>query len=239
MSVRKVTDVLDRASLLAKHATPVEQALIEAIGARFPPVDDIPEDLDPFNRAYADAMRLVYQKFPRDLDVTALFAEALMCISPRNLWDLDTGRPTGHHTVEARGGHHPALSHLYIHLLEMSPLPELDLTDADRLRSMAPHASHMLHMPTHIDAAVGDYRRVVDSNQEAILADDIYFARETGTVFFVVYRVHYVCAKLYSAMMSGRIADAISAAGFVFLPDVHGRGWCMLLINHYSTLSFT
>ncbi|KAG4418223.1 hypothetical protein IFR04_008665 [Cadophora malorum] len=74
----------------------------------------------------------------------------------------------------------------------MSPFPELALPAADRLR--------------------GNYRRGIESNQEAILADDIYFARETGTVFYVVYRVHYVCAKLYSAMMSGRFADAISAA---------------------------
>ena len=223
MSVQKVTDVLARAFHLAKYATPVEQALIQAIATRFPSVDNIPEDLDPYNRAYADAMRLVYQEFTSDLDVTALFAEALLCITPRGLWDLNTGRPTGDHTVEARrvlevalkapgGSEHPAPCHLYIHLLEMSPFPELALPAADRLRGMVPHASHMLHMPTHIDTAVGDYRRGIKSNQEAILADDIYFARETGTVFYVVYRVHYVCAKLYSTMMSGRFADAISAA---------------------------
>ncbi|PVH72103.1 hypothetical protein DL98DRAFT_611961 [Cadophora sp. DSE1049] len=222
-SIRKVHDVLGQASHLAKQATEVEQALIKAIGARFPPVDDIPEDLGPFNLAYADAMRLVYQQFSSDLDVAALFAEALMCITPRNLWNLNTGQPTGPNTVEARdvlelalqaagGSEHPALCHLHIHMLEMSPFPELALPAADRLRGMVPHASHMLHMPTHIDAAVGDYRRGVDSNQEAILADDIYFARETGAVFYVAYRVHYVCAKLYSAMMSGRFADAMSAA---------------------------
>ncbi|KAJ5169296.1 uncharacterized protein N7500_002079 [Penicillium coprophilum] len=168
-------------------------------------------------------MRPVYQKFSSDIDVAALFAEALMCITPRGLWDLDTGKPTGDHTVEARdvielglqqtiGHNHPALCHLYIHLLEMSPFPELALPAADRLRGMVPHASHMLHMPTHIDAAVGDYRRGIESNHQAILADDIYFARETGTVMYTAYRVHYICAKLYSAMMSGRFSDAMSAA---------------------------
>lgn len=168
-------------------------------------------------------MRHVYEKFRHDMDVAALFAEALMCITPRGLWDLDTGKPTGDHTVEARnvielglkqtaGRNHPALCHLYIHVLEMSPFPELALPAADRLRGMVPHASHMLHMPTHVDAAVGDYRRGVDSNHQAMLADDIYFARTPGTVQYTSYRVHYVCAKLYSAMMSGRFADAISAA---------------------------
>jgi hypothetical protein len=97
-------------------------------------------------------------------------------------------------------------------MMEMSPFPELALPAADRLRDMVPHASHMLHMPLHIDAAVGDYRRGIDSNHAAILADDIYFAQETGTIQYTAYRVHYVCAKLYSAMMSGRFADAMSAA---------------------------
>ncbi|KAJ5375173.1 hypothetical protein N7517_007179 [Penicillium concentricum] len=222
-SIEKVNGVLARARKLASHASPVEQALIEAIGARFPSVHDIPDDLSPFDRAYANAMRPVYQKFSNDIDVAALFAEALMCITPRGLWDLDSGKPTGDHTVEARnvielglrqptGHNHPALCHLHIHMLEMSPFPELALPAADRLRGMVPHASHMLHMPTHIDAAVGDYRRGIDSNHQAILADDIYFARETGLVLYTAYRVHYICAKLYSAMMSGRFSDAISAA---------------------------
>lgn len=222
-SVMKVNDVLVQARKLSNQATPVEQALIQAVGARFPSVTDRADDLSPFDCAYANAMRHVYQKFSNDMDVAALFAEALMCITPHGLWNLDCGKPTGNHTVEARdvierglkqtgGRNHPALCHLHIHLLEMSPFPELALPAADRLRGMIPHASHMLHMPTHIDTAVGDYRRAIDSNQEAILADDIYFARETGTVQYIVYRAHYICAKLYSAMMSGRFADAMSAA---------------------------
>lgn len=222
-SIKKVNDILARASKLASQATPVEQALIEAIGTRFPSADDIPEDLGPFDHAYANAMRSVYRTFSNDMDVAALFAEALMCITPRGLWDLNTGKPTGDHTVEARevielqlkqttGRNHPAICHLHIHMMEMSPFPELALPAADRLRGMVPHASHMLHMPTHIDAAVGDYRRGIDSNHAALLADDIYFAREKGTIQYTAYRVHYVCAKLYSAMMSGRLADAMSAA---------------------------
>ncbi|KAI7232843.1 TPR domain protein [Hortaea werneckii] len=168
-------------------------------------------------------MRPVYEAYPDEVDVAALFAEALMCITPRGLWDLDTGKPTGPHTVEARniiervfqlpgGLYHPALCHLHIHLLEMSPFPELALPAADRLRDLVPDASHMLHMPTHIDAAVGDYRRGVDSNSAAIAADDKYFARDDAPVFYTIYRVHYICAKIYSAMMSGRRADAMSAA---------------------------
>ena len=223
ISTRRANDAIARASELAASATAAERGLIKALAARFPPTDDIPEDFGHLNRAYADAMRPVYQARSDDVDVAALFAEALMCITPRGLWDLNTGKPTGSHTVEARevietafktpeGYTHLAHCHLYIHLLEMCPTPELALPAADRLRGLVPDASHMLHMPTHIDAAVGDYRRGVESNNAAIAADDKYFAIENASVLYSVYRVHYVSAKLYSAMMSGRFHDALSAA---------------------------
>ncbi|GAB1739824.1 hypothetical protein NU219Hw_g4759t1 [Hortaea werneckii] len=222
-SVKGADDALARATELAGKATGVEQGLARALGARFPPAHDITRQFDKLNRMYADAMRPVYEAYPDDVDVAALFAEALMCITPRGLWDLDTGKPTGPHTVEARntiekafglpgGLYHPALCHLHIHCLEMSPFPELALPAADRLRGLVPDASHMLHMPTHIDAAVGDYRRGVDSNTLAMAADDKYFARDDAPLSYTIYRVHYICAKLYSAMMSGRRGDAMSAA---------------------------
>lgn len=222
-SITRANRALVRASELRALASPIEQALIRAITKRFPQSDSIPDDLSPLDRAYADAMRLVYQDFGSDPDIAALFADALMCITPRGLWDLDTGKPTGSHTIEARktiesgleqadGGKHPALCHLYIHALEMSPFPELALTAADRLRYLVPDASHMLHMPTHIDAAIGDYRRAITSNQEAIDADDKYFALESASLQYVTYRMHYICGKLYAAMMSGRFTDAMSAA---------------------------
>lgn len=222
-SARKANDALERASQLAARASLAEQGLIKALAARFPPTDNIPDDFSHLDRAYADAMRPVYEVHHDDVDVAALLAEALMCISPRGLWNLDTGKPTGSHTIEARevietafnspeGFSHPAHCHLHIHLMEMSPNPELALPAADRLRGMVPDASHMLHMPTHIDAAVGDYRRGVDSNNEAIAADDKYFATENESLLYRAYRVHYVSAKLYSAVMSGRFRDALMAA---------------------------
>ncbi|OGM49859.1 tetratricopeptide repeat domain protein [Aspergillus bombycis] len=221
-SIDRANNAIACATMLVDQITPVEQALVKAIAARFPPTENIPDDLSPLDRAYADAMRPVYQEFGSDPDIAALFADALMCMTPRGLWDLDTGKPTGPHTVEAQqvietglssgGRDHPALCHLHIHVMEMSPNPELALPAADRLRHLVPDGSHMLHMPTHIDAAVGDYRRAIDSNHEAVVADDKYFAQESGTISYIAYRVHYICAKLYAAMMCGRFVDAMSAA---------------------------
>ncbi|KAJ5952256.1 Tetratricopeptide-like helical [Penicillium vulpinum] len=215
--------LLQKAQACTTQEAPVEFALIEALKARFPQSQVIPEDLGSLDRSYGEAMRAVYEKFPDDLDISALTAEALMCLTPRGLWNLDTGKPTGHHTVLAReiieramtlpgGAEHPALCHLYIHLMEMSPYPETALPAADRLRSLMPEASHMLHMPTHIDIACGDYRRAVDSNHQAMLADDKFFARTEGTHLYKLYRAHNIYVKLYSALISGRSQDALSAA---------------------------
>lgn len=212
--------VLERACSLAAQATAVEAALIEALMARYPQ-GDIPKDLGSLDRAFANAMRVVYRRFPDDLDVAGLFVEALMCQTPRALWDLDTGEPCGSHTVEARevleramslsgGKDQPAFGHLYIHLMEMSPFPEVALPAADRLRTVVPDGSHLLHMSSHIYVACGDYRRVIDANNDAIAVDDKYFAREKGIVLYTIYRAHNIYVKIYGAIISGRLEEALS-----------------------------
>lgn len=231
-SVDEATKALSRAVPLAEQTrvAPVEKALITALITRFPAsVDTIPSDLKVLNEAYANAMRDVYANHSDDIDVAGFFAEALMCISPRELWNIETGLPSGSHTVEARtviekglaspdGYSHPVLCHLYIHLMEMSPYPEKALAPADRLRHLVPDSSHLLHMPVHIDMAVGDYRRGIDSSQASIIADDKYFAlSQSGGAtaakgLLVAYRMHNVNGQLYCAFISGRSRDAISAA---------------------------
>ena len=60
----------------ALHALTVERDLIEALSARY--ANPQPEDRSPLDRAYAEAMRKVWQAHPEDPDVGALFAEAMM-----------------------------------------------------------------------------------------------------------------------------------------------------------------
>ncbi|PYI31746.1 TPR-like protein [Aspergillus indologenus CBS 114.80] len=242
-----LTHALELAKDPANKTTAAERALITALFPRFPrwststdtpsetiPADNFPIDFARLNQAYADAMRTAYREHPDDIDITALLIEALMCISPRGLWNLTTGEPSGRHTVEARqlveaafatgreAQHNPTLCHLYIHLMEMSPYPEIALPAADRLRRAAPDAAHLLHMPTHIDMAVGDYRRSVESNSDAIRADETYVAgcvaegrtgAGVGGALYVAYRVHNICAKLYSALIAGQFAVSMEAVG--------------------------
>ena len=43
--------------------------------------------------AYADAMAGVHARHPDDLDVAALYADAMMNLTPWQLWDVATGEP--------------------------------------------------------------------------------------------------------------------------------------------------
>src|SRR5262249_15194431 len=92
-------EALKKARTLADKASPVEKALIEALGARYvdPAAGKLPaspQERAPIDKAYADAMRKVHAKFRPDADIGSLYAESLMDLRPWDLWDLDgTPRP--------------------------------------------------------------------------------------------------------------------------------------------------
>ncbi|CAM5261556.1 hypothetical protein SGLAM104S_08050 [Streptomyces glaucescens] len=55
------------------------------------------------NASYADSMRAAYEQAPDDLDVATLYADALVGLTPWQLWDLRTGEPAeGARTRDAR-----------------------------------------------------------------------------------------------------------------------------------------
>jgi len=74
----------------AETASPVEQALIRALPARYPQGETV-EDQSPWDAAYAEAMRAVFRAHPDDLEVRSVFAEAIMNLTPWKMWDLKTG----------------------------------------------------------------------------------------------------------------------------------------------------
>ena len=216
-SIRAAMDLLD-------GLTPVERALIRALPARCPESAKV-EDFSPWNDAFADAMRSVHGEFGDDLDVSALFAEAIMNRTPWQLWDLPTGQPAqGANTLEAvavldhafaalpGAWAHAGLLHMYIHLMEMSPTPEKALRQGDALSTLVPDAGHLLHMPTHIDVLCGDYMNVVLRNETAIAADRKFLARNGADNFYSVYRCHNYHFKIYGAMFLGQPTAALEAA---------------------------
>jgi tetratricopeptide (TPR) repeat protein len=222
-SVSRAFAAAEAAAQRAGGVTPVERALVQALAARYPSARPA-EDCSPWNAGYADAMREVYRSHPGDLDVAALFADALMNLTPWALWDQATGQPAdGAATLEAkavleralatdRGRSHPGVLHMYIHLMEMSPRPEDALAVGDLLRDLVPDAGHLRHMPTHLDVLCGDYRRVVSANTAAIAADERFRERRGAMNFYTLYRAHDYHFKIYGAMFLGQARTALETA---------------------------
>ncbi len=222
-TVARTHAAVELARRKAAGATPVEQALISALRARYPQAEAV-EDCSVWNEPYAESMRAVHELAPDHLDVAALYADALMNLTPWQLWDIRTGEPAeGSRVLAAKevleraiateaGSRHPGLLHLYIHLMEMSAAPETALPVADRLRGLVPDAGHLQHMPTHLDVLCGDYRRVVSDNSVAITADEKFRERAGAMNFYTLYRSHNYHFKIYGAMFLGQSRTALETA---------------------------
>jgi tetratricopeptide (TPR) repeat protein len=201
---------LELAEKNAGNASPVERGLIDALAKRY--ANPQPEDRSGLDRAYADAMRVVWKKCPKDPDVGAFFAEAMMNLRPWDQWAPD-GKPQPRTdeiiaTLEAvlkLNPNHPLANHLYIHAVEASPNPERAMVAADRLRNLQPGLAHNVHMPSHIDIRTGQWLKAVDTNAKAVEADQRYrkiFGQAKG--FLNVYIAHNRHMLSYAAMMTGQ-----------------------------------
>ena len=101
-SLEKACNEVAAARACAYRAAPVELALVEALGSRYQ-ANDPSADLVAWNADYVEAMREVYRAHPDDVDVAALFADALMNLTPWALWDRYTGLPSdGAATLEVK-----------------------------------------------------------------------------------------------------------------------------------------
>jgi tetratricopeptide (TPR) repeat protein len=107
---------------------------------------------------------------------------------------------------------HPGLLHLYVHLMEMSPFPQLALRAGDRLRSIVPDSGHLIHMPTHLDVLCGHYHDVLVYNQKALVPDRRFLAYSSDPGVYLVYVIHNFHFAIYGAMFLGQYTPAISAA---------------------------
>jgi tetratricopeptide (TPR) repeat protein len=210
---------LQQAQANATHALPVEQALIAALAARYPSAQPAaPADLGSSLLAYATAMGEVAARFPDDLDVETLCAEAQMTVHAWKLWTADGQPVAGTLEIEARlesvlrrDPYHPGANHYYVHVMEASPHPEAALAAAERLRGLMPGAGHLEHMPAHILQRVGRYEEAAEANRRGVAADRAYLAATTPPDYYPMYLAHNYEFLAYSAAMAGRKAETLAA----------------------------
>ena len=209
--------LLGKARAATASASPVERALISALAKRYthpPPTD--PEKQRALDTGYADAMRKVAKRFPKDADVLTLFAEAMMDTRPWDFWTAD-GRPqpgtkeivaTLKEVLQADPDH-PGANHYLIHAVEASPHPEQALAAAERLKTLEPGAGHLVHMPSHVYFRTGSYAESSEANRQAIAVDAAVAHNHPIYGMYIAHNFQFLWA---STLMEGRSAESLRAA---------------------------
>jgi tetratricopeptide (TPR) repeat protein len=213
---KEAVDALKKATALLSTARAVDRALIRASVPRFKVPQ--PADRAPLNKAFANSMRALWRQYPRDADIGALFAESMMDLAPWDQWTKEgKAKPGTLETVRTLervlqlNPNHPLALHLYIHAVEASNNPERAVAPSDRLRQLQPGLGHNVHMPSHIDVRVGNWRKAVISNEKAIAADKAYRDQRPDQFIYRFYMAHNHHMLAFAAMMLGQREKAVHA----------------------------
>jgi tetratricopeptide (TPR) repeat protein len=223
---------LAKAKIATTGAKEKEQGLVAALSARYSDAPGAERAI--LDTAYADAMGKLVEKYPQDLEIAVLYAEALMDLSPWDYWEAGGARPKGRtaeivatlERVLAGYPDHPGAIHLYIHTVEASTNPQRAERHAVRLGALMPGAGHIVHMPSHIYYRIGRYQDALASNKAAVAADERYIDRVKGqSLYTAMYYPHNVHFLMAAAQMSGDGQAALAAADKLakLVPDEAAR----------------
>ncbi|MDH4062974.1 MAG: hypothetical protein OEW19_01140 [Acidobacteriota bacterium] len=153
---------------LALAASDKERDWLRAVDALFGEGDKFARDL-----AYAAQMRRMHERYPDDLEVTSLYALALLGTSHdgRDLSTYMRAAALVEDVIRANP-QHPGAAHYLIHAYDDPAHAPLGLRYAQAYARIAPAASHALHMPSHIYFALGMWDEASDLNERSYKAAD-------------------------------------------------------------------
>ncbi|RIV23344.1 tetratricopeptide repeat protein [Fibrisoma montanum] len=236
-----------KALSLSASCSEKEKALIKALTYRYAP--DAPKNRSHLDSAFASAMKKVYNAYPTDPDISALYAESLMDMHPWDLYDKKTKAPrpwtpeivTILEKLIRQHPNHPGAPHFYIHAVEASKHPERGLASANLLMSLVPGSGHLVHMPSHIYIWTGDYHLGSVANLKAVKIDSAYVtachAQGAYPLSYYPHNYHYLSA---TATFEGNSALAWQVAKKVqqhTARDIMKQpGWGTL--QHYFTIPY-
>ena len=209
----------------ATNAPPEASALIEALALRYPRTE-VPEDgvLVSWERAYADAMIPVFEAYGDDPDIAALYIDPQIILTPWQIYVVDKRAPNSEarqreiqaaleRLLAGAGADHIGVLRFDIHVQEISPTLEKALPSARRLQELAPSdAGHLLHMPSHIHALVGDFYEATRCSRLSMAIDKRFMANLHRSPFYRTLACHDVHILMFAGMQTGNLADAVDAA---------------------------
>lgn len=187
---------------LAKAPTEREKGYLTAVEALYGDGDKAARD-----RAYADAMRQLHEKYPDDLDTASFYALALLgtCEGKRD-YAVYMKAAAIAEDVFAKNPLHPGAVHYLIHCYDDPIHAPLGMRAARVYAKIAPSAGHALHMPSHIFFASGMWEDADASNAAAWQAS-LERARRKG-LGPDEHNLHALLWLEYGQLEVGRYADA-------------------------------
>ncbi len=195
------------AARLAKAPTAREKDWLTSLESLYGPGDKLARD-----RAYAEHMRRMHQRYPTDDEVTAFYALALLGTSHGGRdFSIDMKAAALVEQVYAKNPQHPGAAHYLIHAYDDPVHAPLGLRFADAYSKIAPAAAHALHMPSHIYFALGMWDEASAINERSMRAAD---ARRDEKKLDVDARgFHAMLWLVYGYAQQGRFAEARALLG--------------------------
>jgi tetratricopeptide (TPR) repeat protein len=215
---KDVPAVIQRMNSATSKVSDEEKDLIDAMNLRYNTTDTTDKQRKQLNTMYAGALQPLVAKYPADLDVKALYTDAVMLIHAWDFWNNDGTAKAWTPELVAncqdiikQDPHHPAGLHYYIHVTEASRDPNIALSSADSLIKLFPGIAHMVHMSSHEYERIGYYAKGVDANEKADKCLVAYDALHKG-MYPVLHSTHYFAVDAYCALSGAMYSKAIPKA---------------------------
>ena len=186
----------------AKAPTRREKMYLDAVEALYGNGDKPARD-----RAYEQAMERLHAEFPDDLDAASLYALSILgaCEGKRDTAQYMKAAAIVEE-VFAKNPDHPGAAHYLIHCYDDPVHAPLGMRAARVYATIAPSATHALHMPSHIFLASGMWPEVVSSNEASWKASvDRADRLKLGPD---AHSFHALSWLEYGYLQQGRYADA-------------------------------
>ncbi|HTI10267.1 MAG TPA: hypothetical protein VL832_16985 [Puia sp.] len=170
------------------------------------------------NEAYALGLLALMTQYPDDLDIKAMYIDAVMLIHPWEFWNNDGSAKVWTpellelcETLLKKSPHHPAALHYYIHLTEASHHPERAFPNAEALKKLFPGVAHMVHMSSHEYERTGLYAQGVEVND---LADEALGVYDSLAKHLSLNRhsSHYFAVEAYCALSGAMYQKGMEAS---------------------------
>ena len=213
--------IWDRPDAAARKLGWEEMQRAEALKAKTPRERDYIEALADFYRpgsaefparvaAYSNAMGRLYQQYPGDVDAGAFYALSLLAAEKPG--DTSLAQPRKAMAVLqslfAKDPDNPGVDHYIIHACDNPAMAADGLAASDHYLEIAQSGPHAYHMPGHIYARLGLWRKDIPSQTGSIEASEA--AEKTGESGMMD-EPHSYDFLVYAYLQTGQDAKAKAA----------------------------